>query len=70
MRLRRHHSDKWVMDSLFLRLVNTETMGLLLRSVTERHPEEFIRMVLDGAGWHIEGDLVVPADRRFLLLVP
>jgi transposase len=59
-----------VMDSLILPFVNAETMGLFLQTVAERHPEEFILMVLDGAGWHIAGDLVVPASMRLLFLPP
>lgn len=59
-----------VMDSLILPFVNAETMGLFLQVVAERHPEEFILMVLDGAGWHIAGDLVVPTNMRLLFLPP
>ncbi len=58
------------MDSLILPFVNAETMGLFLQTVAERHPEEFILMVLDGAGWHIAGDLVVPTNMRLLFLPP
>ncbi len=53
-----------------LPFVNAETMGLFLDTVAERHPEEFILMVLDGAGWHIAADLVVPANMRLLFLPP
>ena len=59
-----------IMDSLILPFVNAETMGLFLQVVAERHPEECILMVLDGAGWHIAGDLVVPANMRLLFLPP
>ena len=58
------------MDSLILPWVNAETMSLFLLTVAERHPDEFILMVLDGAGWHIAGDLVVPPSMRLLLLPP
>lgn len=59
-----------VMESLILPWVNAETMSLFLATVSERHPEEFILMVLDGAGWHIAADLVVPPNMRLLFLPP
>lgn len=59
-----------VLESLILPWVNAETMGLFLQTVAERHPDEFILMVLDGAGWHIARDLVVPANMRLLFLPP
>ena len=59
-----------VLESLILPWVNAETMSLFLRTVAERHPDEFILMVLDGAGWHIAGDLIVPPSMRLLLLPP
>ena len=59
-----------VMDSLVLPFVNAETMSLFLALVAERHPEEFIVMVMDQAGWHIAGDLVVPDNMRILFLPP
>lgn len=59
-----------VMDSLVLPFVNAETMSLFLAMVAGRHPEEFIVMVMDQAGWHIAGDLVVPANMRILFLPP
>ena len=59
-----------VMDSLILPWVNAETMSLFLSTVAERHPDEFILMVLDGAGWHIAADLVVPSNMRLLFLPP
>jgi DDE superfamily endonuclease len=59
-----------VMDSLILPWVNAETMSLFLRIVANRHSDEFILMVLDGAGWHTAGDLVVPQNMRLLFLPP
>ena len=41
-----------------------DTMSLFLDEVARRHPSEFILMVLDGAGWHRAGDLVIPERRR------
>lgn len=59
-----------VMDSLILPWVNAQTMSLFLDTVAQRHPEEFIVMVMDQAGWHIAQDLVVPDTMRVLFLPP
>ncbi len=59
-----------VMESLILPWVNAETMSLFLATVSERHPDESILMVMDGAGWHIASDLVVPQNLRLLFLPP
>ena len=40
------------LDTLVLPEVNAEAMGLFLDEVAQRHANEFIVMVLDGAGWH------------------
>jgi transposase len=39
-------------------------MSLFLAEVARRHPKDFILMVLDGAGWHKAGDLIIPAQMR------
>jgi hypothetical protein len=59
-----------VMDSLVLPWVNAETMSLFLAEVAQRHAEEFILMVMDQAGWHLAGQLVVPAHMRLIYLPP
>ena len=59
-----------VLDSLVLPWVSAETMSLFLREVAQRHADEFIVMVMDQAGWHIAGDLVVPPNMRVVLLPP
>lgn len=59
-----------VMDSLILPWVNAHTMSLFLGIVAERHPDEFIVMVMDQAGWHIAGDLEIPRNMRLVLLLP
>lgn len=53
-----------VLDSLVLPEVSAATMSVFLAEGAQRHKEEFILMVLDGAGWHTAGDLVVPERRR------
>ncbi len=50
--------------------VNTEAMSLFLAEVSRRQAEEFIVMVLDGAGWHKARRLLVPANMRLLSLPP
>jgi transposase len=50
--------------SLVLPEVNAELMSLFLAEVAGRYRNEFILMVLDGAGWHRANDLVVPANMR------
>jgi transposase len=50
--------------SLVLPEVNAEFMSLFLAEVAGRYRNEFILMVLDGAGWHRANDLVVPANMR------
>ncbi len=58
------------MDSLVLPWVNAEMMSLFLAEVAKRHAREFIVMVMDQAGWHVAGDLAVPANMRLLFLPP
>ena len=53
-----------VLDSLVLPEVNADTMSLFLAEVARRHPRDFIVMVLDGAGWHRAGALVIPERMR------
>jgi len=59
-----------VMDSLVLPWVSAQTMSLFLAEVAQRHADEFILMVMDQAGWHLAGELVVPANMRLLFLPP
>ena len=50
--------------SLVLPEANAELMSLFLAEVSRRYREEFILMVLDGAGWHRANDLAVPVNMR------
>ena len=59
-----------VMDSLILPWVNTSTMSMFLATVSQRHPDEYIVMVMDQAGWHIAHELEVPKNMRLVLLPP
>lgn len=59
-----------VMDSLVLPWVSAQTMSLFLAEVAQRHADEFVFMVMDQAGWHIAGELIVPANMRLMFLPP
>jgi transposase len=39
-------------------------MSLFLAEVARRHARDFLLLVLDGAGWHRAGDLVIPERMR------
>jgi hypothetical protein len=57
-----------VLDTLVLPSVNAEAMGMFLAEVARRHADEFILMVLDGAGWHRAKRLQVPENLRLILM--
>ena len=59
-----------VLDSLALPWVNAETMSLFLVEVAQRHSSVFVVMVMDQAGWHVAGELIVPANMRLIFLPP
>lgn len=59
-----------VIDSLVLPWVNAETMSMFLAEVAQRHANEFVLMVMDQAGWHLAGELGVPANMRLMFLPP
>ena len=45
-------------------------MSLFLSEVAQRHADEFVLMVMDQAGWHLAGELVIPDNMRLLFLPP
>ena len=57
-----------VLDSLVLPWVSAQTMSLFLAEVAQRHAQEFVLMVMDQAGWHLAGELIVPQNMRLLFL--
>ena len=59
-----------MLDSLILPQVSEEAMSLFLLEVSERHPDEFILMVMDGAGWHKAKALAVPENMELIFLPP
>lgn len=58
------------LDSLVLPEASTETMNLFLNEVASRHLNEFIVMILDGAGWHTAKKLNVPKNIHLHFLPP
>ena len=59
-----------IIDSLILPQTNADTMGIFLEEVANRHPAEFIIMVMDSAGWHIAKDLITPKNLKLIFLPP
>ena len=58
------------LDTLVLPVVTAEAMSIFLAEAGQRHPEEFILMFLDGAGWHRANSLVIPENMRLEALPP
>jgi transposase len=58
------------LDSLVLPVVTADAMSIFLEEVARRHPEGFILMFLDGAGWHLANHLAVPENMRLEALPP
>lgn len=59
-----------VLDSLILPTVSAVTMSIFLEEVATRHADQFVLLVLDGAGWHQAADLKIPDNMRLVLLPP
>lgn len=59
-----------VLDTLILPSVNGSCMEIFLKEVSERHPQENILMVLDGAGWHKNQAIPLPSNLMLLFLPP
>jgi transposase len=57
-----------MLDSLILPEVNASMMSLFLEEVSIRHPDEFIMMFMDQAGWHRARDLKVPENMKLYWL--
>jgi transposase len=58
------------LDTLVLPEVNALAMSVFLAEVAQRHPQDHILLVLDGAGWHRARDLRIPENMRLLPLPP
>ncbi|MGC8495193.1 MAG: IS630 family transposase [Syntrophobacteraceae bacterium] len=59
-----------IMDSLILPEASERAMSIFLREVSDRHAEDFILMVMDGAGWHKAQALKVPDNMALMFLPP
>ena len=59
-----------VLDTLMLPHVNTDCMQIFLDALAQRHRDEHIVLVVDGAGWHHCHRLRVPAQIHLLFLPP
>ena len=62
------NTDRWIYAPT--PSVHAEAMSVFLAEVSQRHPGEWIVMVLDGAGWHKAKRLQVPANMRLVFLPP
>ena len=58
------------LDTLIMPHVNSVCMQIFLDEVASRYPEERLPMILDGAGWHRESCLNIPASMRLVSLPP
>jgi transposase-like protein len=59
-----------VMDSLIMPEATEQAMSIFLKEVSDRHAEEFILMIMDGAGWHKAKALKVPDNMALMFLPP
>lgn len=59
-----------IMDSLILPEVNTDAFSMFLEEVSSRHPDEYVIMFIDGAGWHTTKALVLPNNIAVSFLPP
>jgi len=59
-----------VLDTLILPYANSICMQVFLDEVSSRHRKDRIVMILDGAGWHKAGMLVIPDNMRLISLPP
>jgi len=50
------------------RAANEGAVSLFFEEVGRRHPDEFVLMVLDGAGWHRARELKVPGNMHLVFL--
>lgn len=58
------------LDSLIWPPVNGACKHLFLPEIASRHPNERIVRVMDGAGWHKNGQFPLPPNLRLVFLPP
>lgn len=67
-------SAPWVSSPIEATTILTQGLSCLVfgsaSQAKQRHPEEYIVMVMDQAGWHVAQELEVPGNMRLVLLPP
>lgn len=58
------------LDSLILPDASTACMNIFLAEIAARYPDDFIVLILDGAGWHRSHGLKIPQNMDLLPLPP
>jgi len=56
--------------TLILPTVNTGCMQIFLDEISSRHPDDWIVMIRNGAGWHKSSTLKTPENMRLISLPP
>lgn len=54
------------MTSLILPWANSDMMSIFLEQVSNEYKEYYILMLVDNAGWHISGEVIVPENIRLI----
>jgi transposase len=62
--------EEGIFDGLILPDMSAETMTIFLEEISERHPDRYILMVIDGAPCHSAGVLKIPDNIKILTLPP
>lgn len=57
-------------DGLILPNMDTQSMNIFLKEISQRHLQDYILMVIDGAACHRGGELKVPDNIKLLQLPP
>ena len=59
-------------ESFFLIMpnCNSECMGVYLKELSKKYPNDRIVLVLDGASWHRANALIIPNNIRLIFLPP
>lgn len=58
------------MDTLILPNMFSQTMDIFLKEISQRHQDEYILMVVDGASSHRANQLIIPDNIHLLILPP
>ena len=58
------------LDTFILPDMYTDVLSLFFAEISQRHPEELVVIVLDGAPCHRSGELMIPGNIRLVTLPP